>query len=58
MCISDQSASIVKGGKIVKLAIKTKFQGRVISLIIDRPIGGDEATVMRLPEGKKTVRRV
>lgn len=55
----DESANIVRNGKIIKLAIKTKCQGRIISLIIDRPIGGDEATILALPRGKvKKVRQV
>lgn len=55
----DEVASIVRNEKIIKLAIKTESQGRIISLIIDRPIGGDEATILALPEGKiKKVRRM
>ncbi len=53
----DEASSLVHGGKIMKAIIKTKdSNGRKISIHIDRPLGGDEATCMRLPDGKVTVK--
>jgi len=48
----DQIETIIKRGKITKLVAKLDVDGRKISMVIDRPIGGDEATVLRFPAGK------
>lgn len=47
----DEVTSIADHGKVTKLALKTTVGDKSISIIIDRPLGGDEATCLRLPAG-------
>jgi len=51
--INDECETAIINGKIIKLALKTPVNGKMMSIIIDRPISdGDATTCLRLPEGK------
>lgn len=64
MCISDYTArdevdSATRNGKITHLVVKmTNCKGEPISMIVDRTIDGDEATIRSFPRGIKTVRKL